>query len=147
MSATLYFTDKNNNLVVPGACQCVKPLCKDEWGQLYGMVEDCEHPDLSINMSNTNTRDVLTALGFPGDFENSAAMLPQELYFACDRFLNSELNLFIDNKKESEIFGGNGSATIIHCGRETGYLTGRVQQIKELCEMAMMEGAMRCYFC
>jgi hypothetical protein len=107
-----------------------------------GWGEPCGCEDKDCNMSNHNARAVFAALGMNTDFENASAMLPQELWAACGRFLSSDLAELVDCGKAPEF-----SASVIDCGRGAGYITRRVNQIHELCELAMLSGAVRCYFC
>jgi hypothetical protein len=108
--------------------------------------EDCGCPKRDCNMSNSNARAVLSALGLPTSFEEET-MLPQELYAACERYLTSEIAEVIDHGTDSYEDSAPGSCTMIMCGRRPGYLTDRVTQIKKLCAEAMLAGAIRCYFC
>lgn len=146
MSATLYFLDSENEWVRPWACQCVKRPSQDPFDLVYGVMEECGCPDLDCNMGNANARAVLVALGLNYDFENMGSLLPQELYAACERFLNSEIAEFVDNGTETVVDAKPGCATMIDCGRRADYITERVIQIKKLCEVAMLAGAMKCYF-
>jgi hypothetical protein len=142
MSATLYFTNSENQTVRPWACQCVRRLSSDEFERSYGMLEDCGCEDRDCNMSNRNTRTVLAALGLSTDFENDAPMLPQELWAACNRFLSSDIAGVVDCGRDAKVSGN-----MVECGLPEGYIAGRVQQIVNLCAEAMLDGATRCYFC
>ena len=142
MSATLYFTDSQKNNVRPWACQCVRRLSSDEFERAYGILEECGCEDRDCNMSNRNARTVLSALGMDTDFENAPDMLPQELWAACCRFLESDIAGVVDCGRDARVSGN-----MVECGLPEGYITGRVVQIRDLCAEAMLAGASRCYFC
>lgn len=144
MSATLYFTNHNTQENVrPWQCQCVRQLSNDPIDREFGWLEDCGCPDRDCNMSNTNARAVLSALGLNNDFENADAMLPQELWAACNRFLASDLPAFVDSGLPVRQLSSN----VVDLGRRPDYITERAEQIRDLCAQAMLAGATRCYFC
>lgn len=120
MSATLHFINIDKLVCLPGQ-------------------ED-------INMSNANARLVLTALGFPPNFEDCDPLTPQELLEACDLYLTSEIASVVDTGRETTRSRGTSGCTLTFCGQEAGYITRRVESIKEQCELAQLAGADKCYF-
>mgnify|MGYP001583619996 CR=1 FL=1 len=146
MSATLYFVDKNNELVAPWKCQCVRRLSADAFEAQYGMMEECGCADLDCNMSNANARAVLNVLGLNNDFENNS-FTPQELWGACKLFLDSDMASLPGIGRNTEVSGGNGGVLVINFGIDGNYLEMRVRQIWNMCNAAMLDGAMKCYFC
>jgi hypothetical protein len=92
-----------------------------------------------VNMSNSNTRLVLTALGFDSEFENTGAIEGQEFLGACERYLTSGIADILDNGREASMVGGGEAALLTHldavgcaiidCGVRPGYITNRVKQM------------------
>lgn len=92
-------------------------------------------------MSNSNTRMVLSALGFSPDFEDEPGFSIDEFEKAVDLYLTSELGTLIDNGVEL-VQRGN----VVDCGRRSGYITEKVQEMKPLIAQAREKGLDYVYF-
>lgn len=89
-----------------------------------------------MNVSNGNAMDVLMALGFDAEAycgsEDSETFHARVLVALAENRIDAGLPTFTD--------GGNGSATIVHCGREAGYVTDKLERLLVIAEFALANG-------
>lgn len=98
----------------------------------------------AVSMTYSNTRDVLAALGYEfGDDCVSAMLTLTDLWSSCNLYLSSDLPELVDQERETVVSGN-----VVACGRPEGYVTGRVIQIRNALEHAMLNlpKAKFCYF-
>lgn len=100
-----------------------------------------------VNLSNSNCRFLLTALGFSPNFEDDGAQELAELEKAISLFENSELSKYVDGGTETREEIGSGGCCMIHCGRRENYFQDTIEQIKHLIPFAKEKGATQFYFC
>lgn len=168
MSMTLYFLDTAGNWVTPWECSCVCRPSSDPIDALYGVKEDCGHVNPELNLANANARSFVVALGMvPAErfvspsgeaidaechqantFADIEGMMmnPQELHAACGMFLDSEIATLDGIGRASESGAGANGCQWYSCGCDGEQLTRYATRTRDLCEQAMLAGAMKCYF-
>ena len=95
-------------------------------------VED--HEELEFTVANSSARDILEWLGLPAE-ELVGAVPARDLTARCRRRLWDEPRNFDPGKPSIETTGILG-ARLIECGRESGYLRQRTEQLLALAEAA-----------
>lgn len=129
MSATLIFLNTHGDLVR-------MPECDD------------------VNMSNSNARFVLAALGLNPNFDGSDptqkqsdALSPDEFQTTLERYLTSEINTLVDLGQPVRLVAGDdGGCQIYDMGRRDGYVTDKVEAMLQTTKKATLMGATKCYF-
>lgn len=115
-------------------------------GRGTGLVQIAE--DLEVAMTYSNTGVVLNALGYEFDHENcmSEVMTVQEVWAACNLFLQSDMAELVDHGRPVCTGVGAAGATWIDCGRREGYIADKVERIRDALAQGMLQGGMFCYF-
>ena len=102
----------------------------------YQPCEDCQtlERDLcpSLNLSNSNAFEVGTALGLDMA-EGYGQVRARALALACERYLAGD---HPDPARETRYEAAEGRATVVHCGRRSGYVAGRVRELLSLARRA-----------
>lgn len=127
MSANLLFIDRHV-LVSPSLTGTPHPLAVD-------LGESGE-----FNVSNSNAKALLSALGYEYTQSGSEDIPIRELWAACERFLKSDLATILDGGTRPKVLGNWTT-----CGRRDGYLTEKITTIKTLCEVAIQLNATHAY--
>lgn len=97
----------------------------------------------TLNVSNSNTRDILVAMGFNPDFDSPDCdpIIIDSFIHGAEMFLSSPLGEYIDNEKPY-IQEGNW----IEGGRRQGYLKVKILLILAYAKHAQTLGATHAYF-
>jgi RAB protein geranylgeranyltransferase component A len=91
-----------------------------------------------MNLSNSNATDILNVLGInPNDEYGSlyGSIRARDLRKKCEIALKT-LSPVNDESIPQSTLMETGKATIINCGRESGYLTKRIGELLKLSQMA-----------
>lgn len=105
----------------------------------------CAERSYSVNLSNQNAADVLGWLGFPVGEDLCGRLPTSELAARCQRRLWAE-ERNQDPAREIVVERRAGSATVIHGGREAGYLRRRAGDLLRLATRAKEIGAEEIFY-
>jgi hypothetical protein len=108
-----------------------------------------------LNVNNRNAHDLLAALGYLGEpLDDAAGLLGGPVYDLCGaddaRAFRDRVELALGVTRPADAGlpaltyrGGTPAApgaTVYDCGREPGYLTGRLEQLRELASRCVAAG-------
>lgn len=106
--------------------------CTGQGGAYLWPIEQIE----PVQMSNGNAADVIAALGYPeGELWGQA-----EAEDLAGRALLARAMLDESPGRPSETIRQEGAATLVHLGRQAGYVNRRIDQILTLAEEAAAAG-------